>query len=39
VSHAVRSKLTLHRGAAEVDGGFKAWPEARLPVTEIGEET
>ena len=30
--HAVRSKLTLRNGAAEVAGGFKAWSEAGLPV-------
>ena len=30
--HAVRSKLTLRNGAAEVAGGFKAWCEAGLPV-------
>jgi rhodanese-related sulfurtransferase len=30
--HAVRSKLTLHRGATEVAGGFAAWREAGLPV-------
>jgi rhodanese-related sulfurtransferase len=30
--HAVRSKLTLRNGAAEVAGGFKAWREAGLPV-------
>ncbi len=30
--HAVRSKLTLHRGAAEVAGGFAAWRAAGLPV-------
>ncbi|HSC50250.1 MAG TPA: hypothetical protein VLD16_08315 [Gaiellaceae bacterium] len=30
--HAVRSKLTLRNGAAEVAGGFKAWAEAGLPV-------
>ena len=30
--HAVRSKLTLRGGAAEVAGGFAAWREAGLPV-------
>ena len=30
--HAVRSKLALRNGAAEVAGGFKAWSEAGLPV-------
>ncbi len=30
--HAVRSKLTLRRGAAEVAGGFVAWERAGLPV-------
>lgn len=30
--HAVRSKVTLHRGAREVGGGFKAWLAAALPV-------
>ncbi len=30
--HAVRSKLTLHSGAAEVAGGFVAWQRAGLPV-------
>ena len=30
--HAVRSKLTLRNGAAEVAGGFKAWSESGLPV-------
>ncbi len=30
--HAVRSKLTLRRGAAEVAGGFAAWRDAGLPV-------
>lgn len=30
--HAVRSKLTLRGGAAEVAGGFKAWRDAGLPV-------
>jgi rhodanese-related sulfurtransferase/TfoX/Sxy family transcriptional regulator of competence genes len=30
--HALRSKLTLRKGAAEVAGGFKAWSEAGLPV-------
>ena len=30
--HAVRSKLTLRNGAAEVAGGFVAWDRAGLPV-------
>jgi rhodanese-related sulfurtransferase len=30
--HAVRSKLTLRNGAAEVAGGFVAWERAGLPV-------
>ena len=30
--HAVRSKATLRRGAAEVAGGFVAWRKAGLPV-------
>jgi rhodanese-related sulfurtransferase len=30
--HAVRSKVPLRRGAREVDGGFKAWLAAGLPV-------
>lgn len=33
--HAVRSKLTLHRGAAEVAGGFVAWQHAGLPVVKV----
>jgi rhodanese-related sulfurtransferase len=33
--HAIRSKATLRRGAAEVTGGFAAWEEAGLPVEEI----
>ncbi len=33
--HAVRSKLTLHAGAAEVAGGFAAWQSADLPVEKI----
>jgi rhodanese-related sulfurtransferase len=33
--HAIRSKVTLRRGAAEVAGGFAAWKEAGLPVEEI----
>ena len=33
--HAIRSKVTLRRGAAEVAGGFAAWREADLPVEEI----
>ena len=34
--HAIRSKLTLRRGAAEVAGGFVAWKRAGLPVERIG---
>ena len=30
--HAIRSKLTLRNGAAEVAGGFAAWRRAGLPV-------
>jgi rhodanese-related sulfurtransferase len=30
--HAVRSKLTLRAGAAEVAGGFAAWRRADSPV-------
>jgi rhodanese-related sulfurtransferase len=30
--HAVRSKATLRKGAAEVAGGFVAWQRAGLPV-------
>jgi rhodanese-related sulfurtransferase len=33
--HAVRSKATLRRGAAEVAGGFVAWQRAGLPVGEV----
>lgn len=33
--HAVRSKATLRRGAAEVAGGFVAWKKAGLPIEEI----
>ncbi len=33
--HAVRSKLTRRRGAAEVAGGFAAWQRAGLPVERI----
>jgi rhodanese-related sulfurtransferase len=33
--HALRSKATLRRGAAEVAGGFAAWKDAGLPVEEI----
>jgi rhodanese-related sulfurtransferase len=33
--HAIRSKATLRRGAAEVAGGFAAWKEAGLPVEEV----
>jgi rhodanese-related sulfurtransferase len=34
--HALRSKATLRRGAAEVAGGFAAWKEAGLPVEDLG---
>ena len=33
--HAVRSKATLRRGAAEVAGGFVAWRRAGLPVDDV----
>jgi hypothetical protein len=33
--HAVRSKWTLRRGAAEVEGGFVAWKQAGLPVEKV----
>lgn len=33
--HAVRSKATLRRGAAEVAGGFVASQKAGLPVEEV----
>ena len=33
--HALRSKLTLRRGAAEVAGGFAAWTQAGLPIEEV----
>ena len=33
--HAVRSKATLRRGAAEVAGGFVAWQRAGLPVEKV----
>lgn len=36
--HAVRSKLTLRRGAAEVEGGFAAWLRAGLPVEKPGPD-
>ncbi len=35
--HAVRSKMTLRRGAADVAGGFVAWKKAGLPVEEVDE--
>jgi rhodanese-related sulfurtransferase len=31
-AHAVRSKWTRRRGAAEVAGGFRAWRRQGLPV-------
>ena len=33
--HGIRSKLTQHRGAAEIRGGFVAWQEAGLPVEHV----
>lgn len=33
--HAVRSKLTGWRGAAEIAGGFAAWSQAGLPVEPV----
>ncbi len=30
--HANRSKLTLHRGAAEITDGWNGWLDAGLPV-------
>lgn len=33
--HAVRSKLTLRNGAADVEGGFVAWERAGLPVEPV----
>jgi len=33
--HALRSKLTLRRGAAEVAGGFAGWKQAGLPIEEV----
>jgi rhodanese-related sulfurtransferase len=33
--HAIRSKVTLRRGAAEVAGGFARWQQAGLPVQEV----
>ena len=35
--HAVRSKATLRRGAAEVAGGFVAWRKAGLPVDDAND--
>ena len=32
---ALRSKVTLRRGAAEVAGGFAAWEQAGLPVEQV----
>jgi rhodanese-related sulfurtransferase len=29
--HAVRSRLTLWRGAAQIEGGWVAWSRAGLP--------
>ena len=31
--HAVRSRLTLWRGAAQIEGGWVAWKDAGLPVS------
>jgi len=36
--HANRSKLTAHRGAAEVEGGWPAWEAAGLPVERNTDE-
>ena len=33
--HALRSKLTARRGAAEVAGGFVAWRRAGLPIEDV----
>jgi rhodanese-related sulfurtransferase len=33
--HAIRSKVTLRRGAAEVAGGFARWQQTGLPVQEV----
>ncbi len=33
--HAVRSKVTLRNGAAEVAGGFVAWRRAGLPIVKV----
>lgn len=33
--HAVRSKATVRRGAAEVAGGFAAWEKAGLPFEKV----
>ncbi len=33
--HAARSKLALHRGAAEVAGGLVAWQAAGLPIEAV----
>jgi rhodanese-related sulfurtransferase len=33
--HAVRSKATLRKGAAEVAGGFVGWRRAGLPVETV----
>jgi rhodanese-related sulfurtransferase len=33
--HAVRSKVTLRNGAAEVAGGFVAWRRAGLPIEKV----
>jgi rhodanese-related sulfurtransferase len=36
--HALRSKLALRNGAAEVAGGFEAWVDDGLPVEPLREE-
>jgi rhodanese-related sulfurtransferase len=33
--HAIRSKLTLRNGAAEIRGGFEAWEREGLPVEPV----
>jgi rhodanese-related sulfurtransferase len=33
--HAIRSKLTLRNGAAEVAGGFAAWRKKGLPAEKL----
>jgi rhodanese-related sulfurtransferase len=36
--HANRSKLTAHRGASEVAGGWPAWEAAGLPIERHTDE-